>query len=170
MILALDTSTRLGSVAVGTEEGEVRARRFLPRQRAHAEELVPGIVDVLDRAGTDRRQLTGVVVGAGPGSFTGVRVAAATAKGLVRALGIPLWASSSLEAGAVTAGLRVPKLGGDVSLPPDAAGRPLRVLFDARRDRVYAAAYRTGASGIETLAAPRATTVDGVLASEPEPG
>lgn len=170
MILALDTSTRLGSVAVGTEEGDVGARRFLPRQRAHAEELVPGIVEVLDRAGTDRRALTGVIVGAGPGSFTGVRVAAATAKGLVRALGIPLWAVSSLEAGALTAGLRVPGLGGKVTLPPDWEERPRQVLFDARRGRVYAATYRVGASKIETLVAPRAATVDGVLASEPDPG
>lgn len=169
MILALDTSTALGSVALGTEEGEVRARRFLPRQRAHAEELVPAIVEVLDRTGTDRRGLGGVVVGAGPGSFTGVRVAAATAKGLVRALGIPLWALSSLEAGAVTTGLSIPDLGDGEPLAADVAGRPRHVLFDARGGRVYAGAYRVGESGIETVMAPRAATVDGVLASEPDP-
>lgn len=168
MILALDTSTRLGSVAVASGDGEVRARRLLPRQRAHAEELVPAIAETLAGAGADRRDLAGVVVGAGPGSFTGVRVAAATAKGLVRALGISLRAFSSLEAGAVTAGLEIPDLGGPAVVPGD-AGRPRHVLFDARGERVYAAAYRLGAGGIETLADPWAATVDDVLATGPGP-
>ena len=69
-----------------------------------------------------------LLVGAGPGSFTGIRVGVGTAKGMAWALGIPLWAFSSL-AGAAAA----------VEVEPI---RPRAVLFDARGDRLYAAAYR----------------------------
>jgi tRNA threonylcarbamoyladenosine biosynthesis protein TsaB len=74
------------------------------------------------------RDIEEVVVGAGPGSFTGVRVAGATAKGLVAALDVPLVAYSSLLA--LVAG--VPATG------------PVCGLFDARRGEVYAGCWRVG--------------------------
>jgi tRNA threonylcarbamoyladenosine biosynthesis protein TsaB len=89
-----------------------------------------------------------VVVGGGPGSFTGVRVAGATAKGLVRVLGVPLFAYSGLQALAAGAGA--------------ASSRPVCALFDARRDEVYAACYRF-AAGIETILAPVVLPVDDLL-------
>ena len=84
ILLAMDTSTALGTVAVACGR-EVLARAELGEQRTHASGLVPAIAEVLDEAGVDREELSGVVVGSGPGSFTGVRVAAATAKGLTYA-------------------------------------------------------------------------------------
>lgn len=162
MLLALDTSAPLGSVAVGAPDGEAVARRLLRRRRAHAAELVPAVRGALDDAGISRSDLEGVVVGAGPGSFTGVRVAAATAKGLVRALEVPLFAVSSLAAGAVTAGLQVPGLDASV-LADEERERPRCVLFDARADRVYTATYRIRAGRIEVLAPPRADRIDAVL-------
>ncbi|MDG2283140.1 MAG: hypothetical protein P8L45_08450, partial [Longimicrobiales bacterium] len=69
MILALDTSGPVGSVAVA-HEGDVLARGVLMQQAGHASELVPTIAAVLDDAGVDRSELTGLVVGEGPGSFT----------------------------------------------------------------------------------------------------
>jgi tRNA threonylcarbamoyladenosine biosynthesis protein TsaB len=93
----------------------------------------------------------GIVVGEGPGSFTGVRVAAATAKGLARALSVPLWAVSSLAGTAVVCG-----------------GAPVRyALFDARQDRVYGACYRVG-DGVDVLVEPHAGNLPEALAQAPE--
>lgn len=172
MLVAFDTATRVASVALG-EAGEAPlARRFLRTQRAHAESLVPAIRDLLDEAAVSRDDLDGVVVGAGPGSFTGLRVAAATAKGLVRALGVPLHAISSLAAGAVTAGLAIPELAGtsDGTEPREVRPeRPRHVLFDARGLRIYAATYRVGTDGLETITPPRAERLDRLLESGPDP-
>ena len=96
MYLALDTSTPLGSVCVGVGS-RVVARDVIHGQGSHSSDLIPTVGRVLQEAGADLSELAGLVVGAGPGSFTGVRVAAATAKGLAHALDIPLWAVSSLE-------------------------------------------------------------------------
>lgn len=172
MLVAFDTATPVASVALG-EAGEAPlARRFLRTQRGHAASLVPAVRDLLDESGVSRDDLRGVVVGAGPGSFTGLRVGAATAKGLVRALGVPLHAISSLAAGAVTAGLSIPELTGtsDGTEPREVRPeRPRHVLFDARGLRVYAATYRLGTDGLETLAPPRAERVDELLESGPDP-
>lgn len=169
MHLALDTSTSLGSVALGRSDGEVAARRFLRRQGAHASALVPAIRDVLQEIGVERSAVGGVVVGAGPGSFTGVRVAAATAKGLVRSLEVPLWAVSSLAAAAATVGLEVPGLDSP-SLDEEEGERPRYVLFDARGERVYAASYRIAGSRLETVVPPHASRIGAILDGEPRAG
>lgn len=168
MWLAFDTSTGLGSVALGPPGGEPAARRLLRRQGAHAAALVPAIRELLEAAGVARGAIEAVVVGAGPGSFTGLRVAAATAKGLVRGLDVPLRAVSSLAAGAVTAGLEVPGLGPAV-VGADERDRPRCVLFDARGERVYAASYRIAADRIETVREPRASRIGAVLDEGPDP-
>ena len=80
---------------------DVLARGVMTRQAGHASRLIPTIEEVLEDAGVDRDEIAGVLVGAGPGSFTGVRVAAATAKGLHRSLGVPVWGISSLRAAAM---------------------------------------------------------------------
>jgi tRNA threonylcarbamoyladenosine biosynthesis protein TsaB len=124
---------------------EVLALTTLKAEDEHAALLIPRIQGLLEEAGRDRSELDGIVLGAGPGSFTGLRVGAATAKGMARALDLPLWAFSSL-AGAAAA----------VDVDPL---RPRCVLFDARADRVYAAAYRIIHGSLETLLRPTASTV-----------
>jgi len=144
-LLALETATPLGSVAIG-EAGRIRAEIVAGVEIRHSEALLPAIAFALERAGLDRSGLCGVVVGAGPGSFTGVRIAAATAKGIAHGLGIPLIAHSSLAALAA---------GG-------AAGeRAVCALFDARRAEVYAACYRfPGSHGMVTELEPSALSID----------
>jgi tRNA threonylcarbamoyladenosine biosynthesis protein TsaB len=147
--LAMDTSGPVGHVAVARGP-TVLARRRLERKGEHASGLVPAIDEALAEASVDLEELAGIVVGEGPGSFTGVRIGAATAKGLARARDLPLWAVSSLAAAA---------LGDD--------GHGVRyVLFDARGDRVYAACYAVGASGVDTLVPPCATDLRTLLASD----
>ncbi|HSG08057.1 MAG TPA: tRNA (adenosine(37)-N6)-threonylcarbamoyltransferase complex dimerization subunit type 1 TsaB [Longimicrobiales bacterium] len=150
--LALDTSGPVGYVAV-SRGAEVLARARMERQGKHAARIVPTIDAVLTEAGLEIGGLAGIVVGEGPGSFTGVRVAAATAKGLARALDVPLWALSSLAAAAV----------GDLG----AGGPGVRyVLFDARADRVYGACYGVGSRGVETILPPYASDLRAILGSD----
>ena len=121
MLLAFDTSTPAVTVALSTGESEtvVAANR-------HGELLAPLIERVL--GGRPRTDLTGVVVGVGPGPFTGLRVGIVTAKALSHALGIPAHGVCSLDA-----------LGA-----PGAA-----VATDARRREVYWAAYDATAARAE---------------------
>lgn len=178
LVLALDTASREGSVAIGGRMGgggspvEVLARVGLAAREEHASLLIPRIRDVLEEIGAGLDELTGIVVGAGPGSFTGVRVGAATAKGLARTLSLPLYAFSSLAAAAAEDGsgrVREERLslhtgGSDGLLISDFDTlRPRCVLFDARGNRVYAGAYRLGDKGFETLLEPRATDLAQVL-------
>lgn len=147
--LALDTSTALGSVAVGRGD-RLLAEVVVGVTVRHSEALLPAIDYALRSAGVEPSGLGGVVVGGGPGSFTGVRVAGATAKGLVRVLGVPLYAYSGLQALAAGVGA--------------GSSRPVCALFDARREEVYAACYRFGAGGIETFLEPAVLPIDDVLA------
>lgn len=174
--LAIDTSTALGSVAVG-RSGELLAEVVVGVTVRHSEALLPAIDFALRAAGVEPAGLGGIVVGAGPGSFTGVRVAGATAKGLVRVLDIPLYAYSGLLALAAGVGAGVgaepaggvermesfesaestdPRVGGDTAMSSatGSATRPVCALFDARRSEVYAACYRFAGGRIETILEP----------------
>jgi tRNA threonylcarbamoyl adenosine modification protein YeaZ len=173
--LALDTSSSHGSVCVGVGSRVVAGRAILG-QGSHSSDLIPTVGDVLQEAGVDLSELDGLVVGAGPGSFTGVRVAAATAKGLAHALGVPLWAVSSLEAGAAAVDLdeaepsvdigEASHPGGARALSEEERTWPRYVLFDARSDRVYGACYRPTGSGFEVLVPPHSTTIGAVLSGD----
>ena len=154
--LALETSGSLGTAAVGSGP-HVLARVSLDRPGTFASGLIPGVAQALDAAGVRRADLAGVVVGSGPGSFTGVRVAAATGKGIAHALGIPFWALSSLEAAAFS----------EEAAASLESERLRYVLFDARGDRVYAACYRVGPAMLEERIAPSATLLSDVLANVP---
>ena len=95
LILAVDAATYEGSVAV-LRGGHVVEEAQVLMRGATEERLMPAIVDTLARAGVGVSELAGVACGAGPGSFTSLRIAAALAKGIAAARGIPLYAASSL--------------------------------------------------------------------------
>ena len=136
MILGIDTSTLRASLAV-IDGGELVCERE-SEVRTHSERIIALIDEVLGVAGVAIADLEGVAVGAGPGSFTGLRIGMATAKGLCYAAGKPLWAVSSLAALA---------LGGT---RPD---RLLVPVLDARRKEVFVGFYRAGDRGVESVAA-----------------
>lgn len=180
-VLGIETSWRVGSVALA-RDGVVAARRFLTTPSAHASGLIPAVEEVVGEVGTDLAELAGVVVGAGPGSFTGVRIGGAAAKGLATSLEIPLYATSSLRAASFT----LEALGPGVDLPAEMVegdgppgwrvqlpalsgdGRELRhVLLDARRGRVYGAAYDVGGDGPVETAAPYPGTILDVMNARP---
>jgi len=146
--LGLETSTSVGSVALA-EEGSVLVESSLDVRATHSETVLPEIERLMRRCGRDVTTLGSVVVGAGPGSFTGVRIAASIAKGLCFAQGLPLYAYSSLSALAAGTGVH----------------GPVCAMFDARRGEVYAAAFRDAAESeistvIEPLAVPLTELLD----------
>jgi tRNA threonylcarbamoyladenosine biosynthesis protein TsaB len=147
--IAFDTSGPFGSVAVA-HGPDVLARAVMEERNTHAARLVPTIDEVLEEAGVDRDEIAGILVGEGPGSFTGVRVAAATAKGLGHALGLPVWAGSSLAAAAFALEEAMIRY----------------VLFDARSDRVYGGCWGVGSDHVEEIVAPHAGALRDVLAGD----
>ncbi|HEX7120761.1 MAG TPA: tRNA (adenosine(37)-N6)-threonylcarbamoyltransferase complex dimerization subunit type 1 TsaB [Gemmatimonadaceae bacterium] len=105
LTLAIDASTYTGTVAL-IRDGAVLAERSAAMRGEHEERLMPAVSDVLRDAGVAVRSLDAVACGAGPGSFTSLRIAASIAKGLATALGVPLLVAPSpllIVAGAVPA-------------------------------------------------------------------
>jgi tRNA threonylcarbamoyladenosine biosynthesis protein TsaB len=96
MELAIDTSTAIASLALSVK-GEVQAELTWHAGRSHTTELMPNIVHLLHLAKVEIKDMEGIIVAKGPGSFTGVRVGVSTAKGLCFALGVPLVGISTLE-------------------------------------------------------------------------
>jgi tRNA threonylcarbamoyladenosine biosynthesis protein TsaB len=124
VILGLDTATADTAVALWAPDGPEVERRDEPplgARPAHASRLLPLVEEVLTAAGADWERVVRIAVGVGPGSFTGLRLGIATARGLAQARDLPLVGVSSLAA--LTAG-------GDASL----------AVIDARRGEVFAAA------------------------------
>lgn len=103
ILLLLDTATR--SPIVGLADGNGRligARQWTSRHR-HGEELLVRLDELLAETGVDRRSIGGVVVGTGPGSFTGLRIGLATAKVIAYTLAVPLLGVSTTSALALAA-------------------------------------------------------------------
>ncbi len=140
-ILAIDTSTWTASVAVTDEHGAVIADGEA-RTETHSENLLPLVADVVARAGVAPRELDAVAVGVGPGSFTGLRVGLATAKGVAFAAARPLWAVSSLAALALELAAA-----GDAAL--------LVPVLDARRAEIFVGFYRRAGDVVVSAAAER---------------
>ena len=97
-ILAIDTATSVAVVALGDGEGRLIAEEPWVAGYRHGEELLPRVRRLLASSNVALTDLTAIVVGTGPGAFTGLRVGIATAKGLAHALGCPIVGVSSGEA------------------------------------------------------------------------
>jgi len=89
-LLVLDTATSTIVVAAGTPDGTLLAGDTFEGRYRHSQELLPAVERLLASADLRLRDLAGIVVGTGPGAFTGLRVGLATAKTLAHELGVPL--------------------------------------------------------------------------------
>jgi tRNA threonylcarbamoyl adenosine modification protein YeaZ len=125
LVLAIDTATPAVMAGV-VADGKVVAERVSVDARAHAERITPNVLAALAEADLTMADLDAVVVGCGPGPFTGLRVGMATAAAYGHALGLPVHGVCSLDA-----------IGGQTT------GETL-VVTDARRREVYWARYRDG--------------------------
>ncbi len=148
-ILALDTSTRSCSVAL-LEGEEVVVETAVGVARTHSAHLPAMVEQALRLAGWTFGRLEGIVVGVGPGSFTGLRIGIATAKGIAYAAGLPCVGVGTLEALAASL------------LPRE---ETLCALIDARRGELYAAVYRAQGERLIPLLTERATPIAPLLAA-----
>ena len=144
--IALGTSRTLGPDALGASAGEAAAdaesaiisSESILAPRCANERLLTCVQEMMDREGLDKRDIAAIVCGRGPGSFTGVRIGVATAKGIASGLGCPLHGVSTLDAVAWEAwasGIR----------------GQLAVLGDALRKEVYPVRYELEDTGIVRL-------------------
>ncbi len=124
-VLAIETSTTTGSIALVTP-ARLLAEITLESPVSHGERILGAIARVLEGAELRVRDLAGVAVSAGPGSFTGLRVGMATAKGLVEGHRLPLAAVPTLEA-----------LAWNLPLAAD----PVCAILDAKKGEVYGALF-----------------------------
>jgi len=149
MLLAIDTATKIASVAL-YKEGEVRSERTWHSKDGHTVELMPNIVSMLEQEGVAPQDLTAVVVASGPGSFTGLRIGMSVAKSLAFALDIPL--------------VGIPTL--DVLAYPHANQRlPTCAIIQAGRGRICTALYQKRRGRWRRLSDYRLTTLADLCAT-----
>ncbi len=130
LVLGVDTATERTVIALGTlgEPGvRMLAAEEIDAPRAALGRLLPAVAELLGREGLTTAEISQVVAGHGPGSFTGVRIGVATAKGLAHGLGVPLYGIGTLDAIA----WRLAREGDGL----------LGVLGDAMRGEVYPALF-----------------------------
>lgn len=144
-ILAFDTALDACSAALWSD-GRVLGRASVIAARGHAEMLFSMLADVLAEAGLDYGDIDRFAVTTGPGSFTGVRVGLAAARGLSLARGKPVVGVTTLEALAATA------MESGEDIPTDTR---LGVAIDARRSELYVQIFETGPhGGLKALSSP----------------
>lgn len=154
-LLGLDTATDRATVAIG-DVASVWHHGAIEGARRQAAGLLPLVDQTLRAAGIGLDDLAGIVVGDGPGSFTGLRIGFALARGLAHERGLPVIAVPSLlahaRAGALAAG---------------AGAAPVAACFDALRGQVFAGVFAFPPGRVETLLAPTVMTVAELLEAVP---
>ena len=135
-ILAIETTTEICSVALGNDQRCV-ALVENDRENSHAEKIMLFVDEALRQVNIQSSALDAVIISEGPGSYTGLRIGASSAKGLCYALGVPLIAVSTLQSMAWGAREKFPNY--HLYCP----------MIDARRMEVYSAVYDSDLRAIE---------------------
>lgn len=151
--LAIDTGTDLATVAVGTPPQSESVTQLVG-QRAHAAAIVELVDRCLQPLGLRPADLTGIVVGDGPGGFTGLRIGWAAAKGIAQERGLPLVAIPSLLAAAAGAAAILGAV-------------PIAACFDALRGDVFGAVYVVHHGWVESVMMPTLCTPAELMARSP---
>lgn len=135
MLLAIETSSLVSSVAL-LHEDTLRAELTIQARLTHSEQLMPHIADMLDKASVPKQNIDSIAVSIGPGSFTGLRIGLATAKGLAFAWQVPIVGVETTD-----------------SLAWNFVGSADRVctLIDAQKGNVYAALYQWERDSLQVL-------------------
>ncbi|MBB6217605.1 tRNA threonylcarbamoyladenosine biosynthesis protein TsaB [Anaerosolibacter carboniphilus] len=146
-VLALDTSSIVASVAVMDDE-KLIGEHIINHERTHSQKLMPMVDDLLKSCELTMEDIDLIAVAEGPGSFTGLRIGVATAKGLAHAMNIPVAGISTLDALA----FNLPFCEGLIC-----------PLLDARRNQVYTAIYKWEEGDFLSIDGPMAITLDELI-------
>ena len=146
-ILAIDASSLVASVAI-LEEDKLLAEYTVNFKKTHSETLMPMLDEVCSMISLDLESIDAIAVAGGPGSFTGLRIGAATAKGLGLALDKPIVSIPTIE------GLAYNLCGASDYVCP---------IMDARRNQTYTGIYKFNGSDMETIVAQTACGIDEIV-------
>ena len=135
MILALELSGPISTVALASASGVLE--RDFSGERGRA--LIAEVDALVREADIDKHAIRGILVGRGPGSYTGLRIACAAARTLGHALGIPVGGVGSFPAAALNAPV----------------GSQVHIVLDAYRGEIYHAVYKRTEDGVEEKQSPR---------------
>ncbi|WP_027365380.1 tRNA (adenosine(37)-N6)-threonylcarbamoyltransferase complex dimerization subunit type 1 TsaB [Desulfotruncus alcoholivorax] len=124
-VLGIEAATPVASVAVATE-GKMLAERMVNNQRTHSVNLLPMIRDTLLDCGVSKKDLSGIAVSIGPGSFTGLRIGMSTAKTLAQVLNLPVAGIPTLDV---------------LAYPLSGLSGLICPVLNARKSELYAAIY-----------------------------
>lgn len=152
VVVGIDTATPHLAVALVDLHGTLLAATAPSVDRDHAARIVPELEALFATADTAPARIHGIAVGIGPGSYTGLRIGIATAKGLAYGWDVPVAGSDTL--GAIA----------DAGLAPGETGI---AAIDARRGNVYYGVYHRGAGGATALALPAKAAREDVAARHP---
>lgn len=137
-VLALDSAHDACSAAVVSSDGKTAASVFEEMERGQAEALMPAVQEAMRRAGISFDDLAYIAVTTGPGSFTGVRVGLAAARGIAMAARLPMIGVSVCEASAF-----------DFYKAHPEEQRTLGVVLETKRDDFYACFFKNGVAASE---------------------
>lgn len=146
-ILGIDSSGMVASAAIISEDILV-AEFTVNNKQTHSQTLLPMVDQVVKMSGIALEELDAIAIAAGPGSFTGLRIGASTAKGIGLVLQKPIVAVPTLE------GLAFRLAGTEGLICP---------ILDARRNQVYTGIYRAQVDGIQIVAGQQAVDIHEIL-------
>lgn len=146
-ILGIDSSGLVASAAIADEKNII-AEFTVNNKQTHSQTLLPMIEKVVDMSGIELEQIDAIAIAAGPGSFTGLRIGSATAKGIGLALKKPIVSVPTLEGLAYRVGVF------DGLICP---------IMDARRGQVYTGIYKADSDGLTCLSEQKAVDIHDIL-------
>lgn len=146
-LLAIESSGLVASAAIATEN-TLLAEYTVNFKKTHSQTLLPMVDEIVKMTGLDLKEIDAIAVSAGPGSFTGLRIGSATAKGLGLALSKPIVPVPT------TQGIAANLYGTDGIICP---------LMDARRNQVYTGLYRYNKDGFQIVEDQMAVLVDEII-------
>lgn len=146
-ILGIDSSGLVASAAIADEKNII-AEFTVNNKQTHSQTLLPMIEKVVDMSGIELEQIDAIAIAAGPGSFTGLRIGSATAKGIGLALKKPIVSVPTLEGLAY----RVSVFDGLIC-----------PIMDARRGQVYTGIYKADGDGLTCLSEQKAVDIHDIL-------
>ena len=147
MILAIDSSSLVASIALADSD-TIIAEYTINLKKTHSQTLLPMINEVFNITGIDKKELKAVAVTGGPGSFTGLRIGVATAKGIALALNIPIINIPTVKA---------------MAFNYNHCNKLLCPIMDARRNQVYTGIYRCTGEELEEILPACATSIDELM-------